>query len=50
MAPLPCGQTGQVQGRIAVHQIDRHPQQPQGGQANGSRHAAHLPVTPFAQF
>jgi hypothetical protein len=50
MAPLPCGQTSQVQGRITVHQIYGHPQQPQGGQAHGSRHAAHLSVTPFAQF
>jgi len=34
----------------AVHQVDGHPQQPQGGQIYGGRHATHLTVAAFLQL
>jgi hypothetical protein len=39
----------QAEGISAIEQIDRHPHQPQGGQAHRSRHAAHLAVSSLPQ-
>lgn len=49
LPPLAGVQARQGEGRTPIHQVDRHPDQAQGGQPHRRRHAPHLAVASFAQ-
>jgi len=40
----------EIEAGAVIHQIDRHPQQAQGGQAHGSGHAPHLAIASLPQL